>query len=272
MNEVENLMKTDFLSQIMERKKEEVEEARKVIPESRLTAAAREAGERRPFFARLAAPGPAGANIIAEIKRASPSKGAIRMDLEPAELARAYERAGAAAISVLTERAFFHAGPDDLQVVRSAVNLPVLRKDFIVSPYQIRETAAMGADAVLLIVRALSREMLRDLLSLCRELRLDALVEVHSEAEMAEATRAGATLIGINNRDLTSFETDIQTSIRLSQGIEEGQVAVAESGIHERGQIEGLLAAGIWNFLIGESLVRAPDPEEHLRVLLGHQS
>lgn len=268
-DEVGKAMKSDFLGQIIEKKQQEVELARKVIPESRLRAAAREAGARRPFFARLAAPGPLGANIIAEIKRASPSKGAIRVDLEAAELARAYERAGAAAISVLTERSFFQARPDDLEVVRGAVSLPVLRKDFIICAYQLYETAAMGADAVLLIVRALSRETLRELLDLCRELCLDALVEVHSEEEMAEATQAGATLIGINNRDLTSFHTDIRTSVRLAQGVADGQVAVAESGIHDRGQIESLLKAGIWNFLIGESLVRARDAEGQLRGLLG---
>ena len=264
-------MKTDFLSQIIEKKKQEVEQARKVIPESRLMAAAQEAGDRRPFFARLATPGPVGANIIAEIKRASPSRGDIRADLIPEQLAKSYERAGAAAISVLTERSFFRARPDDLQAVRTAVSLPVLRKDFIISPYQLYETAAMGADAVLLIVRALVREMLQNLLVLCRELHLDALVEVHSAEELAEATLAGATLIGINNRDLTSFQTDLGTSASLARQIEDGQVAVSESGIHDREQVERLMAAGIWNFLIGESLVRAPDPERQLRGLLGRQ-
>ena len=157
------------------------------------------------------------------------------MDLDAERQAKSYERAGAAAISVLTEQAFFRARPDDLQRVRSAVSLPVLRKDFIILPYQIYETVAMGADAVLLIVRALSREMLKELLDLCRELQLDALVEVHSEREMAEATRAGARLIGINNRDLSSFQTDLQTSMRLARQIQDGQIAVAESGIHDTG-------------------------------------
>jgi indole-3-glycerol phosphate synthase len=262
-------MKPDFLSQIIERKRQEVENARKAMPESRLRDETRKPGERRPFFAKLAAPGLFGTNIIAEIKRASPSRGDICLDLDAERQARSYERAGAAAISVLTEQAFFRARPDDLQSVRSAVSLPVLRKDFIILPYQIYETVAMGADAVLLIVRALSREMLKELLDLCHELRLDALVEVHSEGEMAEATLAGARLIGINNRDLSSFQTDVQTSIRLARQIKDGQVAVAESGIHSREQIESLRAAAIWNFLIGESLVRAPDPEEFLRELLG---
>jgi indole-3-glycerol phosphate synthase len=264
-------MKTDFLSQIIEKKNQEVEQARKAIPESHLIAAAQAAVERRPFFARLATPGPLGANIIAEIKRASPSRGDIRTDLDPERLAKSYEKAGAAAISVLTERFFFRAKPDDLQTVRAVVKVPVLRKDFIISRYQLYETAAMGADAVLLIVRALAREMLQDLLVLCRELRLDALVEVHSEEELVAATRAGATLIGINNRDLTSFQTDLGTSVSLARQIKDGQVAVSESGIHDREQLERLMAAGIWNFLIGESLVRAPDPERHLRGLLGLQ-
>ncbi len=264
-------MKPDFLSKIIETKKREVEISSKAIPESRLRDEALQSRDRRPFFARLAVPGPPGANIIAEIKRASPSRGDIHPDLNAEFQAKSYERAGAAAISVLTERAFFRARPDDLQRVRRAVSLPVLRKDFIISPYQVYETAAMGADAVLLIVRALSRKMLKDLLDLCREVGLDALVEVHSEEEMAEATRAGARLIGINNRDLSSFQTDLQTSIRLAGLIQDGQIAVAESGIHGRGQVESLLAAGIWNFLIGESLVRAPDPEGFLGNLLGRQ-
>jgi indole-3-glycerol phosphate synthase len=262
-------MPMDFLSQIIEKKKQEVEQTQKVIPESHLMATAQELRDRRPFFARLSTCGPLGANIIAEIKRASPSRGDIRMDLEAVQLAKSYERAGAAAVSVLTERSFFRARPDDLQAVKAAVNVPVLRKDFIISRYQLYETAAMGADAVLLIVRALAREMLRDLLGLCRELRLDALVEVHSEEEMESATRAGATLIGINNRDLTSFRTDLGISVRLARQMADGQVAVAESGIRDREQVERLTAAGIRNFLIGESLVRAADPERQLRGLLG---
>ena len=264
-------MKADFLTKIIETKRQEVEKARKVMPESRLVAKVRPSEDRRSFLAKLAVPGPPGANIIAEIKRASPSRGDIRLDLDAERQARSYERAGAAAISVLTDQAFFRARPDDLQKVRGAVNLPVLRKDFIILPYQIYQTAAMGADAVLIIVRALSREMLKDLLDLCRDVGLDALVEVHSEEEMVVATRAGARLIGINNRDLSSFQTDIQTSMRLARQIQEGQIAVAESGIHERRQVESLLTAGIWNFLVGESLVRAPDPKVFLRELLGQE-
>ena len=262
-------MKTDFLSRIIDQKKQEVEKARKLVPLSRLEEEAQTRGERRSLFAGLSSRGPFEANIIAEVKRASPSKGDIRIDLDAAGLAHHYERAGAAAISVLTEQTFFRARPTDLQTVRSAVTLPVLRKDFIISPYQVFETAAMEADAVLLIVRALSREALKDLIALCHELHLDALVEVHSEEELEEATLAGARLIGINNRDLKTFQTDLHTSVRLSGQLHEGQVAVAESGISERRQIEMLIGEGIWNFLIGESLVRAPDPGAFLKELLG---
>ena len=262
-------MQSDFLSKILDAKNQEVDAARRKIPEGRLMAESRKPRERRSFSEKLSTPGRFGANIISEIKRGSPSKGAIRADLDPEALAAAYEKGGAAALSVLTDRSFFMGGPEDLQKARGAVRLPVLRKDFIVSTYQVYEAAVMGADAVLLIVRALSPQFLRACLDLCRELQLDGLVEVHSEAELGEATQAGAELIGINNRDLTTFQTDIQTSVNLARRLERGQVAVAESGIHERGQIEKLLDAGIWNFLIGESLVRAPDPVRLLRQLLG---
>jgi indole-3-glycerol phosphate synthase len=262
-------MNDDFLSRIIDRKKEEVTNACRAIPEKLLLEKAQNRSDRKSFYKMLAAPGAFGANIIAEVKRASPSRGDIRIDLDAEQLARSYEKAGAAAISVLTDRTFFRARPTDLQTVKQAVTLPVLRKDFVLSTYQVFETAAMGADAVLLIVRALSREGLKDLIDLCRELQLDALVEVHSEDEMAEATLAGAQLIGINNRDLRSFKTDLSTSMRLAGLLQEGQVAVAESGIQERSQVEMLLEGGIWNFLIGESLVRASDPEAFLKDLLG---
>jgi indole-3-glycerol phosphate synthase len=262
-------MSSDFLNKILEQKNQEVARARREVPEARLRAEVNKPRERRSFFEKLSTPGRFGTNIIAEIKRGSPSKGPIRPDLDPEGLAGCYQRGGAAALSVLTDQAFFLAAPDDLARARGAVRLPVLRKDFIVSTYQIYQTAAMGADAVLLIVRALSPEFLRGCIDLCRELRLDALVEVHSAAELDEASRAGATLIGINNRDLRSFQTDIRTSIDLARRLEPGQVCVAESGIQERAQILKLLDAGVWNFLIGESLVRADDPESFLRGLLG---
>lgn len=265
-------MKSDFLSRILEYKQQEVEAAQREIPEARLRDLAEAVQERRPFEAKLAARrGRDGVNIIAEIKRGSPSRGAIRSDLDPAAFAACYERGGAAAVSVLTDRAFFNGGLEDLAKVRDACRLPLLRKDFIISHYQIYEAAARGADAVLLIVRALAPEFLRTCLELCDQLRLGALVEIHSPAELELAGRAGARLIGINNRDLTTFETDIRTSIDIAASLSADQVAVAESGIQAREQIETLLEAGLWNFLIGESLVRSTDPEAFLGQLLGRQ-
>lgn len=262
-------MARDFLARILEVKKEEVEAAGKAVPLDILKEKVLAAEDRRPFFSRLSAPTRFGGNIIAEIKRGSPSRGIIREGLDPAAQAAAYEKGGAAAVSVLTDRHFFSGGPEDLKAARAAVNLPVLRKDFLISTYQVYESAAMGADAVLLIVRALSPDLLAECLDLCRTLRLDALVEVHSAREIETATEAGAVLVGINNRDLETFKTDIETSVQLAPLLGPGQVAVAESGISGRAHVERLLDAGIWNFLIGESLVRALDPEAHIRQMLG---
>jgi len=269
LGEIDAIMRSDILDRILKKKEEEVKAAQKRMPLSGLRAEAEKPRSRRPFFDKLVAPGPFGANVIAEIKRGSPSRGPIRDDLDPADYARAYETGGAAAISVLTDESFFLGGPKDLQKARAATRLPVLRKDFIISEYQLYEAACLGADAVLLIVRALSREFLSSSLQLCSELGLSALVEVHSEQELESASRANARLIGINNRDLSSFKTDIRTSIGLARLLQSDQVAVAESGIHGREQVEELLNAGIWNFLIGESLVRADDPVSFLRQLLG---
>ncbi len=265
-------MRSDFLVTILEKKREELEKARKKVPENQLRLEAEKPRERRPFLEKLSTPGPHGANIIAEIKRGSPSRGKIRGSLDPAEYAQSYERGGAAALSVLTDETFFFGSFEDLRKARATVHLPVLRKDFILSSYQIYEGTALGADAVLLIVRALTSEQLRSYLQLCAELRLDALVEVHSEKELDAATQSGARLIGINNRDLTTFTTDIQTSVRMARYLDADQIAVAESGIHGREQIEKLLEAGIWNFLIGESLVKAEDPSLFLKHLLGRSS
>jgi len=260
---------SDFLSKILERKKVEVEAAAKRVPEQVLRQEAKKLNGRRPFVERLAIKGPLGVNIIAELKRASPSKGCIRDDIDPGEYAGKYETGGAAAISVLTDRDFFKGSPDDLKRIKSVVTLPALRKDFIISSYQIYESAAIGADAVLLIVRALLPESLREMLSLCSAIGLDALVEVHDEGELDVAMKAEAKLIGINNRDLVTFKTDISTSIRLARKAGSDHVLVAESGIRSRADIERLLDAGIWNFLIGESLMIAEDPVKLLKKLHG---
>ncbi|MGV8072968.1 MAG: indole-3-glycerol phosphate synthase TrpC [Syntrophobacteraceae bacterium] len=263
-------MKEDILQKILETKRQELEALKRMAPEAGLIIEAKKRQESRSLLKKLSTPGRFGANIIAEVKRGSPSRGPINPDLDAAKYAGYYEKGGAAAISVLTDKTFFMGSPEDLKNARAAVTLPVLRKDFIVSEYQIYEAAAMGADAVLLIVRALSAEFLKACIGLCRDLHLDPLVEVHSHEELEVAIEAGAVLIGINNRDLTTFKTDIQTSIDMVRHLEPGQVAVAESGIHERFQVEKLQDAGIWNFLIGESLVRAPDPVAFLKSLLGN--
>jgi indole-3-glycerol phosphate synthase len=257
----------DFLIKIIEHKKIEVAEREKNLPENVL----REEyvkRKRRPFIAKLASPGTSGINIIAEIKRASPSKGLLCPDLGPAEYAKEYEKGGAAAISVLTDNFFFMAKPGDLIKARQATSLPVLRKEFIISSYQIYESAAMGADALLLIARILSKEEIKDYLALCGEIGIDALVEVHSEDDLETATDAGAKLIGINNRDLSSFETDSGTAARISRHLAPGQIAVAASGITGKYDIEENLSSGIFNFLIGESILKSGNPAEFIKSLL----
>lgn len=262
-------MGKDFLNQIVEDKKREIAASKLHLPERILREKSAIPRERRPFFENLLHPGPTGVNIIAEIKRASPSKGIIRRDLKAAAYAAEYEAGGAAALSVLTDQDHFKGSPDDLKNARSATRLPVLRKDFLISKYQIFESAVMEADAVLLIVRILDPNQLRDYLNLCIELRMDALVEVHSETDLEKADRAGARLIGINNRNLRSFKTDTETAIRIKSLLSSDQVAVAASGIRTREDIEKIKASGIWNVLIGESLVRAEHPRNFLKSLQG---
>ena len=264
----------NILEKIVEQKKMSVSASEKKITEARLRADAFALAGRtkRPFFQALSKPGCFGANIIAEIKRASPSKGPIRIDLDPMRLARAYENGGATALSVLTDTPFFKGSLDDLKIARSATSIPVLRKEFIISTYQLYETVVSEADAVLLIVRILERSQLKDYLQLCKELRLDALVEIYSEKELEDACWAGARLIGINNRNLRSFETSTDNAINLAGKLNTGQVAVAASGIRNRQDILEAKEAGIWNFLIGESLVRSEKPDAFLRTLLGQSA
>jgi indole-3-glycerol phosphate synthase len=262
-------MANDILSKIVEDKKQEIVSAKQHIPESFLREKALGSRKRRPFLKTLEQPGPLGVNIIAEIKRASPSKGVIRGDLNPAVYADEYEKGGAAALSVLTDKHHFKGCPEDLIIARKTTTLPVLRKDFLISAYQIFESAVMEADAVLLIVRILDHQQLKDYLSLCNELKMDALVEVHSEADIEKAGLAGARLIGINNRNLQSFETDIDIAIRMKSLLNNDQIAIAASGIRTRKDIEKIKDSEIWNFLIGESLVRAKYPREFLESLHG---
>jgi indole-3-glycerol phosphate synthase len=258
----------DILSEIVEHKKAEVERARQALPEKTIRERALVPLERRPFFSRLAHPGPAGVNIIAEIKRASPSKGVFSPDLDPVSTARAYEQGGAAALSVLTDSKYFMGSSDDLKKARGATALPALRKDFLISAYQLYESAVLGADAILLIVRILTEQQLKDYLSLAEELNMDALVEVHSEKDLEIASKIGARLIGINNRNLQSFDTNIETAMTMVSALASFQIPVAASGIQAPEDIERNLRAGIHNFLIGESLVKAPDSSAFIQSLL----
>ena len=262
-------MNKGFLTKIIADKKEEIAAAKKSLPESLLRDKAALPQKRRMFLKKLEQPGPSGINIIAEIKRASPSRGEIRRDINPGIYASEYERGGAAALSVLTDRPYFKGSIKDFKAARQAVTIPVLRKDFLISTYQIYESAVMGADAVLLIARILSPNQLKDYLSLCNELNMDALVEIHTTEDLEFVTEAGARLIGINNRDLNSFETDINTTIHMASLIKPNQVAVAASGIKTRKDIEKILNSGIRNFLIGESLMRSSNPKAFLMSLMG---
>jgi len=205
--------------------------------------------------------------IIAELKRRSPSRGEIRPDFDPVECARAYAEGGAAALSVLTDEHFFGGHLSYLEKVRAAVDLPLLRKDFVIDPWQIEETRQAGADAVLLIVAALAPKALRELLGCAVGQGLDALVEVHDEAELATACEAGARLIGINNRDLRSFTTDLAVTERLAPQVPAGVLVVAESGIFGHRDLARLERAGAQAFLVGESLMRQPDLAGALRTL-----
>jgi indole-3-glycerol phosphate synthase len=208
-------------------------------------------------------------NVIAEIKRASPSKGTIRAEAEPARIARQYEAGGAAAISVLTEEDRFRGSLDDLRAVRRAVGVPLLRKDFIFDEFQLYESAAAGADALLLIVAALDDEQLARLLHVTEEaLHMDALVEVHTREELGRACESGATLIGVNNRDLRSFEVSLKTSVELARDAPPGLSLVSESGLRTGADLRRLRALGYSGFLIGETLMRAARPDIALRELI----
>ncbi|MGZ4729695.1 MAG: indole-3-glycerol phosphate synthase TrpC [Acidimicrobiales bacterium] len=233
--------------------------------------AARAQSPTRGFAAALAesarsAP-PGGLAIIAEIKRRSPSKGALAPDLDPAELARSYAAGGAACLSVLTDVEFFGGSPDDLAAARAACPLPVLRKDFTVSALDVADARTMGADAVLLIAAALDDAELRDFLALATELALDALVEIHDEAELDRAVAAGAELVGVNQRDRVTFEVDTARAVRMAPQMPAGVIRVAESGVAGPADARVLAAAGYHAVLVGELLVTSGDPEAAVATL-----
>jgi len=261
----------NFLDEIVQRKRERVQRAKEAVPLAELRDSARARRSRAEPFALRAAVNvqknqPA---IIAEFKRASPSKGNLQLKAEPAEQARIFEQYGATAISVLTEEDFFRGSLADLKAVKAAVRIPVLRKDFIVDEYQVLETAAAGADALLLIVAALNDEQLVSLRRLTEdELQMDALIEVHSKEEMQRASACGAKLIGVNNRNLRTFAVSLDVSAECLDSAPAGCILISESGLSKNAELKRLQAAGFHGFLIGEALMRAEDPGAALRALL----
>lgn len=257
---------SSVLERILATKREEVAARRRERPVAALRDVPMYAEARRGF--RHAVGSHVGRTVIAEIKRASPSRGTLRPDADAAEMARAYARGGAAAVSVLTDGPFFRGELADVEAARRAVGLPLLRKDFIVDPYQVEEARAAGADAVLIIVAATDPGQRAELLAAAAGAGLDALVEVHDEAELAAAVSESANLIGINNRDLRTFETTLATSERLLPQVPAGVVAVCESGLRSAADMARLEALGARGFLVGEALIEAPDPEGRLREFL----
>ncbi|MBA7610037.1 Indole-3-glycerol phosphate synthase [subsurface metagenome] len=254
-----------MLNRIIAEKREEVEQRKKDIPVSSLKE--RVAQRRAPLdFAHALSGG--STRLIAEVKRASPSRGLLCPNFDPVELAKTYAQGGAAAISVLTEANYFQGSIEHLAAIREEVRLPLLRKDFIFDQYQIYESGAYGADALLLIVAILSQEQLEGLLSLSSSLGLSCLVEVHNEAEVERALLSGAKIIGINNRDLNTFKVDINTTCRLRPLVPEGRIVVSESGIRSRGDVEKLKGWEVNAVLVGEALVTAGDILARMREII----
>ena len=255
-----------ILDKIVETKRREVAERKRKRPLAELDEIIASMPPTRDFAKAI---GTGDCPVIAEVKRRSPSRGVLRADFDPVGIAREYERHGAAAISVLTDATYFGGSDADLTAVKAAVLLPVLRKEFIIDPYQIHEARAIGADALLLIAAILTDDELRAYRQRAEALSLAALVEVHDARELERALASGASILGINNRDLKTFVTDIGTSAALAPLIPKDRIAVAESGIRTRDQIEALIGAGIRAFLIGETLIAAPDSGAKLKELLG---
>ena len=252
------------LEELVAATRERLERAKRELPLTELERTAWARGEGRPFAEALSHP---GTSLIAEYKRRSPSAGTIREGVSVEEIARAYERGGAASLSILTEERHFGGSLDDLRAGRAATALPILRKDFTIDPYQLWEAKAAGADAVLLVVGALRPHELGALHGLARDLDLDALVEVHDEEELEVALEVDADVIGINNRDLEDFSVDLTRTFELLHEVPAGKIVVSESGIVERAQIDELERVGVDAVLVGEVLMRAADPEAAVRAL-----
>ena len=255
-----------ILTRIVEAKRKRLQVSRTRVPEAIVKRMAERAKPVSSF--RDALGNEQRVRIIAEVKKTSPSKGVLREGLDPFALAEVYMKAGACAISVVTEEDFFQGDLGWINRIRSAASLPVLRKDFVWEPFQVYETRAAGASAILLITAMLELGELRELIALSNQLKLDVLAEVHNETELREALEAGASIIGVNNRDLKTFDVSLDTSVHLGKLIPDDRLFVVESGIHKKNDVDLLLDAGADAFLIGEHFLTAPDPAAALRALL----
>ena len=256
-----------ILDKIVATKREEVSRAKQTVPADQLKKLSSDAPDVRDFFAALA--GPSRISLIAEVKKASPSKGVIREDFDPVTIAKTYERRGAACISVLTDESYFQGSLDYLRQVRAVVDLPVLRKDFIIDPYQVVEARAAGADAVLLIAECLDDVLLEELHDAIVDLGMTPLVELYEPDNLERVLDAGARLVGVNNRDLRTFEVDLNHTITLRRQIPDDRVVVGESGIRTRADVEMLESAGVGAMLVGETLMASNDIGAAVDRLLG---
>ncbi len=255
----------DILQKILQRKVEEITAATALESLQDLSKRAEGAQPVRGFIRAIENKISAGnAAVIAEIKKASPSKGVMRENFIPADIAKSYEKGGAACLSILTDKDFFQGAPEYLQQARDATNLPVIRKDFIVDPYQVYEARAMNADCILLIVSALGDAMLNELLGLAHHLQMDVLMEVHDRDEMQRAIDSGAKLIGVNNRNLRTFDVSLQTTLDMLDMLPEDRILVTESGIHVPEDVKLMRENRVNSFLVGEAFMRADEPGEKL--------
>lgn len=258
----------DILKKIVSRKQEEIADRKQRVSEAELQEKLESADAPRGFVDSIAAKINSGkAGVISEIKKASPSKGILREDFRPADIARSYEKGGAACLSVLTDIDFFQGSDEYLQQARAACSLPVIRKDFIIDTYQVYEARAMGADCILLIVACLEDGQMKTLNDLAHELGMDVLVEVHDEEELQRALKLNNRLIGINNRNLRTFEVSLETTLKMLDQIPEVAIVVTESGIHTKDDVKLMRDNNVNAFLVGEAFMRAEEPGEKLSEL-----